>query len=187
MPPGSLNLAVDQLVEDVRTKVLGKRKFEEDDGIAVVGCREDLSCDTFAMLREGEWFNSWLLMTGMEMSDKPSFVRYGYSIAFKEPFGRKGGTRHIPEPFASWRKKIDKFRTEAQGRPGQEGGLVHFCPLNPNGNHFTLLEIDEREKKIYHYDSMASKDIIEGRVELSPMGKLVQVSYVYDHGLTRLM
>jgi Ulp1 protease family, C-terminal catalytic domain len=109
------------------------------------------------------------------MSDKSSFVRYDYSIAFKEPFDRKSGIRYIPKLFASWRKKIDKFRTEAQNRPRQKWGLVHFCPLNPNGNHFTLLKINKREKNIYHYDSMASKDIIEDRVELNPMGKLIQI------------
>ena len=33
----SLNLAVDRSIEDVGTKVLGKRKFEDDDSVAVDG------------------------------------------------------------------------------------------------------------------------------------------------------
>jgi hypothetical protein len=34
---------------------------------------------------------------------------------------------------------------------------VYFYPLNINDNHFTLLKINEREKKIYHYDSRSMK------------------------------
>jgi hypothetical protein len=32
--------------------------------------------------------------------------------------------------------------------------------LNINDNHFTLLEINEREKKIYHYDSMRVHQVL---------------------------
>jgi hypothetical protein len=78
-----------------------------------------------------------------------------------------------PGPLAGWRKTIEKFRSEGQG---QGIRLVYFCPLNSNNNHFTLLEINEREEKIYHYDSMVSQGIIDGRVEMSRVGKLVQVS-----------
>jgi hypothetical protein len=39
--------------------------------------------------------------------------------------------------------------------------LVYFCPLNHN-KHFTLLEINEREKAIRHYDSMADPAVIKG-------------------------
>jgi hypothetical protein len=48
---------------------------------------------------------------------------------------------------------------------------VYFGPLNSNNNHFTLLEINEREQKIYHYDSMASQGIVDGRAgDSSPHG-----------------
>ena len=44
--------------------------------------------------------------------------------------------------------------------------LVLFCPLNVNGNHFTLLEINERESMIYYYNS-------KGFLIAKPLSKLV--------------
>jgi hypothetical protein len=79
MPKGALNAAVDQLVENVRIKVLGKRKLEDDDSVAIDGGVE-LFCNIFSMLRRDNWFDVWLLTADMKMSDKSSFVRYGYSV-----------------------------------------------------------------------------------------------------------
>ena len=188
MPQHSLKHAVDRLIKDVSVKVLGKRKLKDDDSVAVDGGVE-LSCNIFDMLRRDSWFDAWLLMAGMKMSDKPSFVRYGYSVPLEqfERFGRSG-TRRVSRPLAGWRKTIEKFSSEGRIQQGQDICLVYFCPLNSNNNHFTLLEINEREKKIFHYDSTASKGIIEGSVELSRVGKMVQVTYdqylKHCHGLT---
>jgi hypothetical protein len=73
-------------------------------------------CKIFNMLRQDKWFNAWLLMAGMEMADKSSFVRYGYSVDLDrfERFG-KSSTRRVSWPLACWRKTIEKFRSE--GRP----------------------------------------------------------------------
>jgi hypothetical protein len=171
MPERSLNSAVDRLIEDVSTKVFGKRKFDDDDGIAVDGGVE-LPCNIFNMLRQDKWVDAWLLMAGMQMSDKPSFVRYGYSVALDqtERFGRND-TRRVSPPLAGWRKKIEQFRSQGRTQHGQGICFVYFCPLNTNNNHFALLEINEQEKKIYHYDSMASEDIINGKVEISRLGR----------------
>ena len=56
MPQGSLNTAVDRLIEDVSTKILGKRKqmLKPDDNVTLDGGM-DISCNTFDMLRQ------WLL------------------------------------------------------------------------------------------------------------------------------
>jgi hypothetical protein len=59
MPERFLNIAVDQLIEDVGTKVLGKRKMEEGDGIVVEKAME-LPCNVFNKLRQDNWFNAWL-------------------------------------------------------------------------------------------------------------------------------
>jgi hypothetical protein len=40
--------------------------------------------------------------------------------------------------------------------------LVYFCPLNYN-RYFTLLEINECEKAIHYYDSMADPAVIKGK------------------------
>jgi Ulp1 protease family, C-terminal catalytic domain len=57
----------------------------------------------------------------------------------------------------------------------EQNVLVHFCPLNVNSNHFTLLEINERERVIYHYDSMASQGVINGRIKQTRVGEIVEV------------
>jgi hypothetical protein len=57
---------------------------------------------------------------------------------------------------------------------------VYFCPLSINNNHFTLLEINEREKKIYRYNSMAGQDIIDGTVKLIRVDKIVLISEIHD-------
>jgi hypothetical protein len=103
------------------------------------------------------------------MSDKSYFVKCGHSIPFNAPFGRTGGMRYAPRPLAGWRKAI-----EAQKQYGQNI-LVHFRPLNINSNHFTLLEINEREKVIYHYDSKAEL-IVDGRIK-TQVGKKVEEEF----------
>jgi hypothetical protein len=163
--------------------VLGKHKLEDDDSVAVDGGVE-LSCNMFNMLRQDNWFDAWLLMAGMKMSDKPSFVRYGYSVPLNqfERFG-SSGTRRVARPLAGWRRTIKRFSSEAQMQKGHNIRLVYFCPLNSNNSHFTLLEINERERKIYHYNSMASKVVIDGTVELNRVGKMVLVRQpTHRHG-----
>jgi hypothetical protein len=108
MPKGSLNTAVDHLIEDVSTKVIGKRKrmLKPEDNVTVDG-GVDIFCNTFDMLRQGKWLDNWMIMAGMQMSDKPFFVRYGYSVPLDqfERFGRSG-TRHVFRPLAGWEKAI---------------------------------------------------------------------------------
>jgi hypothetical protein len=60
---------------------------------------------------------------------------------------------------------------------GDKGALVYFRPLNHNNNYFTLLEINERKKKIRYYNLMVNKDIIEGIAKLTRVGKLMQIRY----------
>jgi hypothetical protein len=116
-------------------------------------------------------------MAAIQMLDKPFFVRYGQSVPLDEieSFGRSG-TRRVSRPLARWRKTIEKFSSEAQIQHGQGTFLVYFCPLNRNTNHFSLLEINEQQRRIYHYDSMADQGVIDGRVKQTRVGKIVQVS-----------
>jgi hypothetical protein len=166
MPKGDLDTAVDRLIEDVSVKVLGKHKqmLNPDDNVTVDG-GVDIFCDTFNRLRKGQWLDSWMIMAAMQMSDKPAFVRYGYSVPLDQ----------ISKPLAGWRKTIERFSREGQIQHGQGTLLVYFCPLNRN-HHFTLLEVNERERKIYHYDSMANQGVIDSTAKLTPVGKIVLVS-----------
>jgi len=49
------------------------------------------------------------------MSNKLSFVRYGYSVPLNqfEQFGRNGKIKRVARPLAGWRKKVKAFRREA--------------------------------------------------------------------------
>jgi Ulp1 protease family, C-terminal catalytic domain len=171
---GTLDAAVDSLIEEVKGEVLGKRKLrtmqlDANESIIVDG-RVEISCDTLNQLRHGRWLNNWMLTAGIQMSDKPYYVRYGESVALDErdPYG--DGIRQIDNPLSRWRNHV-----ESQTQHGQKI-LIHFCPLNIEANHFTLLEINEREGKIFHYDSMADRDVIEGRIEQTRVEKIVQVN-----------
>jgi hypothetical protein len=164
------------LIENVGTKVLGKRELTDDDDIVIDGDFE-FPCGIFNRLRPDEWFDAWTLLAVMKLSDKPSFVRYGYSVpldSFKRD--RNGKMKRDPRPLSGWRGKVERFRSEARNQLGERIRLVFLVPLQRNNDHFTLLEINEIEEKIYHYDSMASENIISGTVELSRVGKIVQVS-----------
>ena len=167
---------MDRSREDVRSKVLGQRKLEDDDGVAVNGGVE-LFCNVFDKLRSDNWFDVWLLRAGMQMSDKVSFVRYrsGFYLNQTERFG-KSGTRRVSRPLAGWRKTIDKFRTDGQTLEGQRVPPVYLCPVFIERIHFTLLEINERVYTIFHYELMACEAIVSGRIEPSRVGKIVQVS-----------
>jgi hypothetical protein len=177
MPTGTLNAAVDELAEGVSTKVLGKRKLEDTDSVAVDNGVE-LFCDIFDRLRQGKWFNAWTIMAAMQISDRPFFVRYGYSVPLDER-GRNNRWKPVKRPLAGWAREISTLRQEAKDVGADAGALVHFRPLNHKNNHFTLLEINEREEQIRHYDSMAKKDVIEGTAKLTRVGKLVQVRYSF--------
>jgi hypothetical protein len=50
MLKNSLNVAVDRLIEDISIKILGKRKFEDDDNVAVNGGIK-LFCKIFNIFR----------------------------------------------------------------------------------------------------------------------------------------
>jgi hypothetical protein len=73
-----LSAAIAQLKEDIFVKVLEK-ELKGNDIITIRGGIE-FSYDMFNRLFLSEWFNAWLLLASMKIVDKPSFVRYSYSI-----------------------------------------------------------------------------------------------------------
>ncbi len=162
--------------------------LKPDDNVTV-DCGVGIFCNTFNTLRQGKWLDNWMIMAGIQMSDKPFFVRYGQNVPLDEfeSFGRSG-TRRVSRPLARWRKTMESFSSQAQIQHGPGTLLVYFCPLNRNTNHFTLLEINEQERRIYHYDSMADKGVIDGKVKQTRVGKIVQVSLGFMiKALTSLM
>ncbi|KUL81575.1 hypothetical protein ZTR_09850 [Talaromyces verruculosus] len=145
----TLSKAVDRLTSQVSTQVFNKRKLDANDTVSINGSVE-LSIDLFTRLREGEWLDSWALMAAMHISDRPDYVRFGESIPL-DSIGRHGQMRPIKRPFQAWVKKITTFRREAQDTTP----LIFYCPINHNNSHFTLLEVNDSEKAIRHYDSQA--------------------------------
>ena len=81
----------------------------------------------------------------------------------------------LNKPLAGWAREIRAFRNEAKAILGDAIRLVYFRPLNHNNDHFTLLEINEREERIRHYDSKAEKGVIDGTMKSTRVGRLVQV------------
>lgn len=122
----TLNAAVDQLKNNISVKVLGKPELGRD-GIVTIRGGIEFNCDMFNRLCYGEWFDAWLLLAYAKISDKPSFMRYGYSVPLDEYFGKRGTMRRIPRPLAEWRKKVDSWK-EANKEYGTGVPLIYFCP-----------------------------------------------------------
>ncbi|EED20958.1 hypothetical protein TSTA_081910 [Talaromyces stipitatus ATCC 10500] len=150
----TLSKAVDRLTGQVSTQLFNKRKLDVNDTITINGSVE-LSIDLFARLRAGEWLDSWAIMAAMRISDRPDFVRFGESIPL-DSIGRHGQMRSIKRPFQVWAGKIAMFRRD-NSRP-----LIFYCPVNHDNSHFTLLEVNDSEKAIRHYDSQAPLTAING-------------------------
>ncbi|KAF7166574.1 hypothetical protein CNMCM6106_002349 [Aspergillus hiratsukae] len=169
LPPGKLEDAVMHLKKLVSSKVLGKDTLDTTDTIAVNGSME-LTCDIFDRLYPRKWLDAWTIYLAMELSDKPPHIRFSISTPLEyraEEIKKIKKIKKVKKvtsdsldcqlveikkttPLARWAEKIAEDQKEA------EEELVHFCPINHNQDHFTLLEINEREKLIRHYDSLAN-------------------------------
>jgi hypothetical protein len=183
MPPGTLDAAVDGLVEEISSRVMRKRKrkLKDDDSITVDNGVE-LSYNLLRQLRQGEWFDAWTILAAMQISDKPIFVRHVYSVPLDEP-GRNGRMKPVKRPLAGWAQQMIKLQDEAREMFRDATCLVYFCPLNHKNMHFTLLEINEQEEAIRHYDPMADKGVIDGTKKLTRVSELVKVRCsLYDEG-----
>lgn len=133
----------------------------------------ELSCGVFDRLRSREWLNFSDIAAALEMTDRPVFVRLGLSVPLHKK-DANGEVTPLSNPLRRWRKKIDDYKCE--GRNDIEDLQVYICPLNVKANHFTLLEINEQTKMIYHYDSMANHGVIHRKTKSTPVRRVVEVS-----------
>lgn len=143
-------------------------KFDKDDSI-MVGDAVELSLDSLNRLRPERWLDLWLIAVAMELADKPSWVRYGLSVPLDQDID--GEVIPIAKPFGLWKRNIDAYRREGN----DDVCRTYFCHVNLNTNHFTLLEINEQLRMIYHYDSMAGHDVIHGKAEPTRVREMVEV------------
>jgi hypothetical protein len=119
-----LNAAVNRLTKDVSIKVLNKRKLENNDVITLDN-EVKLFYNLFHRLRQGIWFNNWAIMIVMQISDRPPFVRYGYSVSLDES-ERKSRIKPIKTPLAGWAQKINILRQKAKDIGRNIKTLIHF-------------------------------------------------------------
>jgi hypothetical protein len=133
----------------------------------------ELPCGMFDRLRSREWLNFLDIVAALEMTDRPVFVRLGLSVPLHKN-DANGEVTAISNPLRRWRKKIDEYRCERKN--DLEAPQVYICPLNVNANHFTLLEINEQTKTIYHYDSMANHRIIHRKTKSTLVRRVVEVN-----------
>ncbi|KAL4993993.1 hypothetical protein BDV10DRAFT_189454 [Aspergillus recurvatus] len=158
-----LETAVDRLLNAVRDDVLNGTSDEEK--MVVVNHSPEIPFGSFKRLNGEKWLDAWIITAAMQISDKSPFVRHYHSIPLNEPGGNP-----IPRPLQAISQKVQ------QSRETSEEKLVHFCTLNHRRTHFTLLEINERERVIRHYDSMVSPDVMKG-VKQSRMSRLVKSQF----------
>ncbi|KAH8595137.1 hypothetical protein B0O99DRAFT_159895 [Bisporella sp. PMI_857] len=167
-----LEAAINRVVEEIG-HVLGKSIVGDQDCIMINGTGE-LSCGMFNRLRSRAWLKNWDIAAALEMADKSPSVRHYLSIPFhKEDIN--GKIMPISNPLRGWRKKIDDWRAEVEN--DIERQQVYICPLNVSANHFTLLEINEETKMIYHYDSMASPGIRQRKKKSSLVGRAIEAEF----------
>ncbi|KAL2846621.1 hypothetical protein BJY01DRAFT_234522 [Aspergillus pseudoustus] len=186
LPPGKLDAAVDHLVERVKTKVLDQTTLNPNDTLAVNGSME-LENTILQHLRPGQRLDAWTIFAAMQIFDRPAFVRHDKSIPLDEiieiePVKR---TRPFRRPLAEWAKKISKYRRLAKDTFGDSVPLVYFCPINHTDSHYTLLEINEREQAIRHYDSLADRDSVgQTRISRLVREEFGRLKYSYQEAPT---
>ena len=115
-------------------------------------------------------------MASMQILDKPFFIRYGCSVPLDQAKQSRSNKGRFSGPLSRWKQTVQNLKRYAQIQRGQGTLLIYFCPLNHNDKHFSLLEINEPEKKIYHYDSKAMAEVINGTAKPTRVGQIVKVS-----------
>lgn len=133
--------------------MLDQTTFGRDDTISINEGIE-IPCSIFDRLRPRRWLDSWTINALMQLSDKPAYVRHGLSVPLDENRG-DNNFQPIKQPLRRWAIEMAKFRKEAKKPSRDAVPLVFFCPINHKGQHFSLLEINERKQVIRHYDSMS--------------------------------
>ncbi|RSL38405.1 hypothetical protein CEP51_016922 [Fusarium floridanum] len=119
--------------------------------ILVKGTDFLFGADSLRRLSGKTWLNDEVILACLHLSDKLAFVRVGFSVSIHQqmqayslmqrPFER------VVEQMAKWHRQV-KAGTR----------LVCLFPLFQSQSHFSLLEINEREESIFHYDSMGETE-----------------------------
>lgn len=140
-----------------------------DDPITINGTI-NISQGMIDTLHHKDWLISWDIAAALGVIDRPTSVNLSLSIALHEE-GREGDITPVTDPFYRWRKTVENYhRKDKTDRP-----RICICPLNLNTNHFTLLEVNEETKMIYHYNSTAGSGVIGRKTKSTLVRREVQV------------
>ncbi|RYP53366.1 hypothetical protein DL768_001611 [Monosporascus sp. mg162] len=109
--------------------------------------------ETLDRLVETQWFNEELILLCMHLADKLPHVRVCTSVRSSVCIPRPVRSRKVsPKPFEQVARQIEEWNNN-----DMKDDLVCFFPIFQQNNHFSLLEINQRDNSIYHYDSLGQR------------------------------
>lgn len=106
-------------------------------------------------LHSNKWFCDGLVLLCLHLAQRRPYVRVGFSVPLHQDTS-PSVIQH--KPFEMTARRIKEWNDAEK-----ESRLVCFFPVLLHGNHFTLLEINQRDDSIYHYDSLGNQ---QGELEV---------------------
>ncbi|KAH6646811.1 hypothetical protein BKA67DRAFT_663195 [Truncatella angustata] len=120
------------------------RKSSPVGRLHILGSTWGFYIDELARLNPSQWFGEDLVQLCIHLADRLPHVRVGFPVAIHD--------RHTGKPLVDplkWvKKRIEKWNAEQA-----EGHLTCFFPLFLQNDHFTLLEINQTDDSVSHYDT----------------------------------
>ncbi|KAI0131061.1 hypothetical protein F4814DRAFT_456983 [Daldinia grandis] len=104
--------------------------------------------DQLDRFNKGRWFGEDTIQLCMRLSDRLSFMRIGSPVAIHDEQTGKA----LADPLRWAAKHVEDWNVR-----GGNDHLVCFFPLFLENTHFTLLEINQVDGFIYHYDAAGYK------------------------------
>jgi hypothetical protein len=125
--------------------------------LLVTGTDFRFCVESLRRLGATRWLNDEVILACLHLADKLTFVRVGFSIPIHR---QRRAQSAIPRPFERAAKQMAEWHCQMEA----QSPLVCFFPLFQYQSHFSLLEVNEREGFIYHYDSMGAGENVDVKV-----------------------
>jgi hypothetical protein len=109
------------------------------------------------LLNGRQWINQDIILACLHLADRLPFIRVGcFHIALSD---------QLKDPLQMTRKKVRQWRRQIE----KENYLVSLFPLNHDGGHWSLLEINDREHLITHYNGPERYIKVESYLNITAM------------------
>ncbi|KAI1288770.1 hypothetical protein F5Y03DRAFT_79342 [Xylaria venustula] len=131
---------------DVHTFQQEVRQSATGNILSVKGTGFSFEAETLSRLGGTEWFNDDLIIFCLHLADRLSYVRVGFCVPLHKQAKPQA---KVVRPFERTSQVIKEWNA---AEPHEN--LVCFFPLCHHGTHFSLLEVNQRDKTMYHYDSI---------------------------------